>query len=257
MDQPTSDNTDTEDEVQSPSKQFFRRLQSRDSEVNKHDLLDPPNNVEAFKRLEAAMDEFKRQAAVDRRPISGEKFLDPPTTAKRFARIEAAMDELLGKPASSHVKSRISTKCMSTRRTPLHHRTSNPGQEANHRLRKRPPQLTRSTMCAKPQDFDASDTTSKNAQSATDQPDSDYSKIPTSNTPKPSRDMYGFSEIATRTAEGAQVSARTVLLPTDTDPNASFIGKELFEQDMDIFRSEDAMAEFMKQTFHSSREKYM
>lgn len=248
MDHPTSTSKDDEDEAQSLSERFAYHSRLRSDEPNRHDLFDPPNNVEAFIRLEAALDEFKHQIASGKHDVSGDQLLEPPTTAERFLRIEAAIDELLAQTVNNQAQSQVSTGYTLKR-----------GRKAHHRLKKRPSQQNQRPIGASTKYSNASETAWPDTHPSTTEHDLDDSGNSNSSTFDPPRDTYGPSKDARRTAEYTHASARTVPLPGEenADPAASFNGWEMFEQDMDIFRSAHAMEEFLHQTFHNAREKYM
>lgn len=181
------------------------------------------------------------------------QLLGPPDTAERFLRIETAIDELLlEQQASLSPNSRIPT-----RHPHVRERGFNAHQQEHHRLKKRTTLPAEHTSRTKSRPSNVSCIASENARPVTTGHESDSDDVLNVRTIQPPRDMYGPSKDPGRTAEGTHVSARTVPLSQDTQPGASFNGKEMFEQEMDIFRSADAMEEFMRQAFHDAREKYM
>lgn len=236
-----------------PTEPTASRLFLRNIRASRENLLGPPNTAEAFLRLEAALDEVKRQSLVHQSGPEEGQLLDPPDTAERFFRIETAIDELLlEQQASLSPNSRIPT-----RHRHIRERSVNAYQQEHHRLKKRTTLAAEHTSRTNPRPSNASDIGSENARPIITGHELESDGIPNVKTIQPPRDMYGPSKYPGRTAEGTHVSARTVPLPQDTQPGASFKGKEMFEQEMDIFRSADAMEEFMRQAFYDAREKYM
>lgn len=213
------------------------------------DLLGPPNTAEAFARLEAAMDQAKLEDSRDKSSTSEHRLLDPPTTAERFALIESAIDEVLAKskqgsrsarrPRRKHKSDpRLATKAME----------SSHKQEV-HLLRKRPSQMAELAAHAK---LATSDSSSTEERSTTDGNCASDSRVF-----QPPRDVYEPSKDPGRTAGGVHVLARTVPQPSSSDIATSYNGREELQQDMDIFRSEDALKEFTNQAYQSARLKYL
>lgn len=143
MDRSNFEGHDHEDEVQPPQKRFVYSQILR-KKAGRRDLLEPPNNVEAFRRLEAAMDEVKQQNLDIRRITSEYMLFDPPTTAERFARIEAAIDDFIHQPQAP---SSLTSKQSHLRaRSQLQLHTTNPSPKVHHLLKKRSSQPAGLTM---------------------------------------------------------------------------------------------------------------
>lgn len=192
--------------------------------VSDNDLYDPPNTVEAFNRLIAAIDPVRSRSSVDLGNIE-DGLLDPPTTADRFARIEAAIEASLAKLVEDRSGLRYSAKSLLlSRSASLGKRRGIDSQHGSHRLKKRPSQLAMITT---------------SSQSVAAQ----------------GNDIRGFGP--GRTAEHADIPSNAVALPMTSYARAAHSGKDKVLQDVDIFRNSAALREFTAQTYDSARERYM
>lgn len=192
--------------------------------ISDNDLFDPPNIVEAFNRLIAAMDPVKSRFSAE---LTDDQvvLLDPPTTAARFARIEAAIESSLAKPIKTHSGLRRPARfSLRSKSCSWEDPRGIDAQHGVHRLRKRPSHLAMLF------------TTSESVAAQ-------------------GNDVRGFGP--GWAADGPDVSSQAATSPTSPHARAAHSGKGEFQQDVDIFRNSATLREFTAQTYLKAREKYM
>lgn len=212
------------------------------------DLYEPPNTVEAFARIEAAIDEVKRHGTTSEAPSGDERMLDPPTTTERFNRIETAIDEMLARPNTTienpwRLRKSTTDPFLSTQGADLDHK------ERAHLLRKRQLAWVDQRI---PANWNHSEIPSLEGSRSAGLPCRPHASSPTESPMRPRSEVYRPSNDYNQTAGQIDSPLHSVIeLPI----LKAGVADEA-HHDTDIFRDDDAVQAFADQTYESARERY-